>query len=362
MTGHRILAAKAKMPGNFLIRGRAPMLPAMAFNEVGESLLFGSQWLHTVQRHTITVSVRVNDFPRSVVLLVGLPLSKSLALNCLVPASQTLLIPDPRPLVERLGQDFFRQLPERPGVYLMRDAMEAVLYVGKAKSLRHRLSSYRVANPDRMGRRHLRLLRQVVRIELVECADEAAALAKEAELLRTLKPKFNRAGVWAGPPRFLVWRAAAETLQLAITKSSQPGWQEFGPCGCGVVYLRAALVRLLWFALNPSLGSTSMPAGWWHGRLSVIATLDGASGEMEAMLAKLLAGDTDGFVLWIGERTQSLVYAYDRETRDADLETVVTLIEAKLRPTLPFHIAEQSTEKPISPDASLFPEEDWNEP
>jgi hypothetical protein len=294
--------------------------------------------------------------------LVGLSPSKSLALNCLVPASQTLLIPDPRPLVERLGPDFFRQLPERPGVYLMRDAVEVVLYVGKAKSLRHRLSSYRVANPDRMGRRHLRLLRQVVRIELLECADEAAALAKEAELLRTLKPKFNRAGVWSGPPRFLVWRTTEAILQLAITKSPQPGWQEFGPCGSGVVYLRCALLRLLWYALNPSLGSTHMPAGWWPGRLPAIAMLAGVPGEVQSVLAKLLAGDTDGFILWIGERTQSLTYAYDRETRDADLETVVTLIQAKLRRTVPFHPAEPGAEKPISPDARLFPEEDWNEP
>jgi hypothetical protein len=42
--------------------------------------------------------------------MVGLPLSYSVALNCLVPTSQTLLIPDPRPLVERLGSDFFRRL------------------------------------------------------------------------------------------------------------------------------------------------------------------------------------------------------------------------------------------------------------
>ena len=58
--------------------------------------------------------------------------------------NQTLLIPDPRPLVERLGRDFFRQLPERPGVYLMKDAGEVSLYVGKAKNLRKRLGSYRM--------------------------------------------------------------------------------------------------------------------------------------------------------------------------------------------------------------------------
>src|ERR1700679_2820407 len=111
-------------------------------------------------------------------------------------AKQTLLFLDPRPLVERLGRDFFRQLPERPGVYLMRDAQDAVLYVGKAKNLRKRLGSYRVANPDRLARRHLRLLRAVERIELQECPDETSALAREAKLLRALKPKFNRAGTW----------------------------------------------------------------------------------------------------------------------------------------------------------------------
>jgi hypothetical protein len=149
---------------------------------------------------------------------------------------------------------------------------------------------------------------------------------------------------------------------MAITKSPQLAWQEFSPCGSGVVYLRAALVRLLWYALNPSLGSTSMPAGWWQGRLAAIATLDGVPGEAPSVLANLLAGDTDGFVHWIGERTKSLAHAYDLETRDADLETVVTLIQTKLRRTLPFHIAEPGAEKPSSPDARLFPEEDWNEP
>src|ERR1041385_3990947 len=112
---------------------------------------------------------------------------------------QMLMFPDPRPLVERFGPEFFRQLPEGPGVYLMRDARDVVLYVGKAKNLRQRLNAYRVANPDRMPRRHLRLLRAVVRIELQKYPDEASALARESELLLALKPRFNRAGTWRGP-------------------------------------------------------------------------------------------------------------------------------------------------------------------
>ena len=105
------------MIGNFLIRWRAAMLLPVAFDEVGQRALFGSECLHTVCIYTITVWAAVNEFCARLEHLVGLSLPKPLALNCIVPASQTLLFPDPRPLVERLGHDFFRLLTERPGVY-----------------------------------------------------------------------------------------------------------------------------------------------------------------------------------------------------------------------------------------------------
>src|ERR1022692_3371231 len=111
---------------------------------------------------------------------------------------QMLLIPDPRPLDRRLGQRFFRNAPKRPGVYLMRDAADNVIYVGKARNLQQRLRNYRIANPDRMPRRHLRMLREVARIEFEICACEAAALERESSLLKALKPRYNRAGVWPG--------------------------------------------------------------------------------------------------------------------------------------------------------------------
>ncbi len=164
-----------------------------------------------------------------------------------MPAAQQLLFPDPQPLVERLGRDFFRELPECPGVYLMRDMSDVILYVGKARNLRKRLGSYRVANPDRMPRRHLRLLRIVARIELQECPDESTALARESELLRTVRPRFNRAGTWPAPPRFFAWRCVEQQLQLAVAERPDAHWRLQGPLGGTAFVLRAVLARLLWF-------------------------------------------------------------------------------------------------------------------
>src|SRR5260221_7163541 len=112
-------------------------------------------------------------------------------------AGQLWLFDPPKPLVERLGEDFFRALPTRPGVYLMCSASEGVLYVGKARNLRKRLASYRVANPERLPRRIIRLLHQVRRIERDECRSEEAASHREELLICVRTPKFNAAGkVW----------------------------------------------------------------------------------------------------------------------------------------------------------------------
>ena len=110
---------------------------------------------------------------------------------------QLWLFEPPKPLVERFGKEFFRALPERPGVYLMCGASEGVLYVGKARNLRKRLSAYRVANPERMPRRMIRLLNQTRRIEWDECSSEEAAIFREEMLICVLAPKFNSIGkVW----------------------------------------------------------------------------------------------------------------------------------------------------------------------
>ncbi len=287
-----------------------------------------------------------------------------------MPSAQSLLFPDPRPLVERLGTAFFRGLTERPGVYLMLDASGLVLYVGKAKNLRKRLRSYRVANPDRMGRRQLRLLRQVERIDLQECADEAAALAREAELLLELKPKFNRAGVWPATPRFLRRRWAGQKLELTLTETAEGAGHFFGPFGGGILHLRAALARLLWLAWNPVVGSAAMPAGWVHGRLGELARIavppekELDAPQVEAILTRLFAGDGDGLQTWVSERTQTLSCPHDLALRDADLETVSQFLQARARRTRPFTAPDPGTStQPKRAEAQLpWGESDGNQP
>jgi excinuclease ABC subunit C len=115
-------------------------------------------------------------------------------------ATQLWLFPPPRPLVERLGEEFYRALPEQPAVYFFSGDQSGVLYVGKAKNLRKRLASYRVANPERLPRRLIRLLNQTTRIEFDVCANESSARFREEELIGALLPRFNHAGkVWPKP-------------------------------------------------------------------------------------------------------------------------------------------------------------------
>ena len=238
--------------------------------------------------------------------------------------AQQLLIPDPQPLVERLGRDFFRQLPDRPGVYLMRDTSDVILYVGKAKNLHKRLGSYRVANPDRMSRRQLRLLRSVARIELQECPDEPTALVRESELLRSVRPRFNRAGTWPAPPRFFAWRCVEQQLELAVAETPDANWRCYGPLRGAAFVLRAVLARLLWLVAHPSLGFSALPVGWFHGRLDPEITIHcGPRIEPVAFnLERLVSGLTVEFCEWIWTQLPADLHPFEKAAVEADLELI----------------------------------------
>jgi hypothetical protein len=248
---------------------------------------------------------------------------------------QLLLFPDPRPLVERLGREFFRQAPQGPGVYLMRGATEEVLYVGKARNLRRRLGCYRVANPERLPRRHLRLLRLVVRIELQTCPTESAALARESELIRSLRPRFNRAGTWPGPLRFLAWRLTDAGLELAVLPELRAGWSSHGPMGAGAFHLRASLLRLLWAVIHPERGLAQLPAGWSFGSPEECITLPRLSADPAALgtaaqqLSAFFDGQAGALAEWIQQHTSSLTHPFELALRESDLEALAQFAQRR---------------------------------
>lgn len=83
-----------------------------------------------------------------------------------------------------------RDLPEAPGVYLMKDRGGRVLYVGKAVHLKNRVSSYFHRSGD--PRPFVRLLSGVLdRIEVVVTSNEKEALILENELIKKHRPPFN---------------------------------------------------------------------------------------------------------------------------------------------------------------------------
>ena len=96
----------------------------------------------------------------------------------------------PSPAAERLAKfrALVRQAPEEAGVYLMRDAEGEIIYVGKAKVLRNRLSSYFTGRKD-VKTRHL--VSRIESIEWILAGSEYEALLLENNLIKEHRPKYN---------------------------------------------------------------------------------------------------------------------------------------------------------------------------
>lgn len=83
-----------------------------------------------------------------------------------------------------------KKLPDQPGVYIMHDSRDAIIYIGKAVSLRKRVHQYFQPSHDE-GIKKAQMVKQIVRFEYIITDSELEALVLECNLIKEHRPKYN---------------------------------------------------------------------------------------------------------------------------------------------------------------------------
>jgi hypothetical protein len=177
---------------------------------------------------------------------------------------QLRLFPPARPLLNRFGAEFFRSLPRTPGVYLMHDSAGRLIYVGKAKSLRDRVSSYKYVSPETGSRKLIRLVHAVERITWEICESDLAAQLRENFLLRTHRPKFNAVNVFPKAYCFFGTKVVDRRLEVCLVREELPDVRLFGAFKSGSLPY-GALLRTLWILTTEQLALHKFPNGFLSG-------------------------------------------------------------------------------------------------
>lgn len=86
--------------------------------------------------------------------------------------------------------NILRELPSSPGVYIMKDKYQEVIYVGKAISLKNRVRSY-FQQTEKKGAKVTALVRNIAHLDYIATDSEVEALILESNLIKKYRPKYN---------------------------------------------------------------------------------------------------------------------------------------------------------------------------
>ena len=87
-------------------------------------------------------------------------------------------------------EEELKNLPDQPGVYIMHDSRDAIIYIGKAVSLRKRVHQYFQPSHDE-GIKKAQMVKQIARFEYIVTDSELEALVLECNLIKEHRPKYN---------------------------------------------------------------------------------------------------------------------------------------------------------------------------
>jgi DNA polymerase III subunit epsilon len=186
--------------------------------------------------------------------------------------------------------DELQGVPSKPGVYLLKDAGDNVVYVGKSRNLRQRLRAYATAGTP--GGAKLRALRGVVAsFDYLITGSEFAALLLEAELVRRHDPPFNDRLRNFREFAFIKLESGPHGRVVTTTRLAADGARYYGPYR-SMPAARAAVAALqdalgLRGADAPSLDEPALPPGRVEALVEeAIAFLEGVADEVLLVTAQ----------------------------------------------------------------------------
>ncbi len=81
-----------------------------------------------------------------------------------------------------------KSIPSHPGIYLMKDTKENIIYIGKAKNLKNRVKSYFIKNQNYKTQK---LVEKISDIEFVLTDNESEAYLLESNMIKRYRPIYN---------------------------------------------------------------------------------------------------------------------------------------------------------------------------
>lgn len=246
-----------------------------------------------------------------------------------MPVQQLHLFAPVRPLLQRFGDEFFRAVPARPGVYIMGGEADRVLYIGQSKNLRHRLGAYKNARIDRVPRKIIRFVHLVRSIVWEECPTAHAARLKENQLLRTHRPKFNVQNTFPMAYQFIWLKIEGTHLEIGVGSKPDSGGEIYGAFKAGCIHAYGALLRLIWTAAYQPVSVDDFPAALLGSRPPRPYRLCGNLEFALESLKRFLSGESDALIEMLRQRLPPAggVSAFQRNLQSNDMEVLANFYE-----------------------------------
>ena len=245
-------------------------------------------------------------------------------------------------------QEKIRQLPDAPGVYLMKDRLGRIIYVGKAKSLKKRVATYFQPGQARALRHRPKirtLLELIADFDLIEVKSEPEALLLEGRLIKQWRPKYNTD--FTDDKRFLLVRVnlADELPRFTLTRlRKEDRSRYFGPfVHSGLLRRTLATMRKQFGVLLGDSTPQRLPDGRWRLYDDVRGELYGWPNEVGADEYRARVEEACAFLdgksrEWLAELRAEMTARAARQEfeKAAELRDVVLALERTLARTRKF--------------------------